>query len=178
MLSDWLGYLEHVSPEKLGIYAANVGKGGCTIFAELLHRSEGAELMGLSWCATFVFAVIQRPDLLGPACAGVITLKRRMQRRGLWRKRGTYQPRRGDLIFCSNLRTRRADHVGIVLDCDGETVISIDGNTIDPSGRFAPHEGGAVARRVRKLDDPVIVGYGAISAFLADSDEMKGDERW
>ena len=33
-------------------------------------------------------------------------------------------------------------------------------DTVDPDGRFPPELGGAVARRVRRLDDPVIVGYG------------------
>ena len=158
----WTGYLEHATPELLGVYTANPGKGGCTVFAEILRRREGTQLMGLPWCATFVFAVIDRPDLLGPACAGVVTLYRRMKRKGSWRKRGKYLPKSGDIIFCSNIRTRRPDHCGIVVACDGETVTSIDGNTVDPSGTFAPSQGGAVARRVRKLDDPVIVGYGAL----------------
>ena len=162
---DWIGYLEHSTPEDLDVFDANVGKGGCTIFAALVERREGSCFMGLPWCAVFVFAVIGRPDVLGPACAGVVTLARRMKRRGLWRGRD-YCPKQGDIVFCSNLRTRRADHCGIVEHCDSETVYSIDGNTVDPGGRFRPAQGGAVARRERQRGDRVIAGYAAIGSIL------------
>ncbi len=162
---DWVGYLEHVTPEELDVFDANIGKGGCTIFAELIKLREGISFMGLPWCVVFVFAVIGRPDVLGPACAGVLTLARRMKRRGLWRDRN-YRPEPGDVVFCSNLRTKRPDHCGIVERFDGETVLSIDGNTVDPCGRFCPSQGGAVARRARHRNDRVIVGYAAIGSLL------------
>ena len=162
---EWIGYLEHRTPENLGVFTENAGKGGETVFAWMLRRSQGVEVSGLPWCAVFVHAVVDRPDLLGKASPGVRTLLRRMIWRGLWRGR-RYVPRPGDIIFCSNTRTAIADHCGIVEHCDGAAVVSIDGNTVDPSGTFATNEGGAVARRSRRLDDPVIVGYGAISKRL------------
>ena len=159
---DWLGYLEHATPCLLGVFDANVGKGGCTIFAQMIWDAQRVNLMGLPWCATFVHAVINRPDILGRAHPGCRVLQRRMKRKGLWRGR-EYRPRPGDIIFCSNKRTRRVDHVSIVARTDGDTVVSVDGNTVDPSGTFEPSQGGAVALRTRKRNDPVIVGYGAIS---------------
>lgn len=161
----WVGYLEHASPKLLGVYGANVGKGYCTIFAQMIWDTQRINLMGIPWCATFVHAVINRPDLLGRAHPGCRVLQRRMRRKRLWRERG-YIPQQWDIVFCSNKRTKRIDHCGIVECCDGETVTSIDGNTQDPTGNFEPWQGGAVARRTRRLDDLVIVGYGAIGQFI------------
>lgn len=164
-MRDWLGYLEHETPLLLGVYTANVGKGGCTIFAQIVYERTGVNLMGLPWCVTFVFGALGCPEVLGTPCAGVFTLARRMLLRGLWRGRG-YKPRRGDIIFCSNTDGWLPDHIGIVESCDGETVTSIDGNTVDPSGTFPPEQGGAVARRVRPRKSPQIVGYAATGGKL------------
>lgn len=173
VLTRWLGYLEHATPRLLGVFGANAGKGGCTIFAQTLWDRQRVNLMGLPWCAVFVHAVLDRPDLLGRAHPGCRVLQRRMRRRGLWRGRD-YAPQLGDLIFCSNRRTRRVDHVGIVEYADGDRVVSIDGNTVDPSGTFAPREGGAVARRIRQRTDPVIVGYGAIGKLWYKEESASG----
>ena len=161
----WVGYLEHQSPELLGVFDANVGKGRCTIFAQLLWDTQRVNLMGIPWCATFVHAVVNRPDLLGRAHPGCRVLQRRLRRRGFWRER-SYKPSPGDIILCSNKRTSRVDHCGIVVSVEKDTVTSIDGNTQDPSGHFAPCDGGAVALRIRNKADPVIVGYGAIGQFI------------
>ena len=165
---DWIGYLEHQTPDLLGVYRANPGKGGCTIFAVLVAMSQGINLQALPWCATFVHAVINRPDVLGKAHPGTRKLARRMRRRGLWRGRDHYIPESGDLIFCTNHPddTRRINHVAIVEDCDGKTVSSIDGNTHDTSGTFQWEQGGAVDRVFRELDDAKIVGYAATGKLL------------
>ena len=161
----WLGYLEHATPERLWSFAANAGKGGCTIFAEMLLREQGVDLMGLPWCATFAHAVIRRPDVLGRVHPGCRVLWRRLRRKGLLRG-PSWLPQAVDLIFCRN--GRRIDHVGIVESCEGETVTSIDGNTVDPSGCFEAKDGGAVARRTRQRTDPKIAGYGAISEVIGN----------
>lgn len=163
--AKWVGYLEHKSPERLGYFTENVGKGYCTIFASILWETQRVNLMGLPWCATFVHAVVARPDLLGRAHPGCRVLERRMRRKGFWRGRD-YRPRGGDLIFCANACDGRVDHCGIVESCDGETVTSIDGNSVDPSGVFSPEQGGAVAIRMRALTDPRIVGFAAIGKIL------------
>lgn len=160
----WIGYLEHATTELLGVYAANTGKGGCTIFAEIIRRQTRRNLQGVPWCATFVFAALGCPRCLGPPHPGTRVLARRMRRRGLWRG-PDYVPRPGDIIFCSNAATGRIGHCGIVEAVNGPVVVSIDGNTVDPSGRFKPEEGGAVARRAREMTDPVIAGYGAVAGL-------------
>jgi hypothetical protein len=152
--SDFVGYLEHRTPERLHEFTENPGKGGYTIFGA------AAGLQGLPWCATFVHAVLNRPDVLGRPHPGCRVLARRMKRKGLWRSKD-YTPKPGDLIFLAN-NGKRIDHCGIVESCDGSTVTSIEGNAVDPSGVFRPEQGGAVARRTRALTDPRLVGYAAI----------------
>lgn len=72
-----------------------------------------------------------------------------------------YIPSPGDLIFLHN-GDGRISHCGIVEKVEDGTVTSIEGNTVDPTGRFEPHRGGAVAVRRRELTDPAIVAYGRI----------------
>lgn len=162
---SWIGYLEHQTPDRLGEFRANVGKGGCTIFAQMVLDRTGVNLMGLSWCTTFVFAVHEKARRLGRPCCGVNTLARRMILRRRWRPR-SYRPKSGDLIFLHNRPGELIGHVGIVTVADLSTVTSIEGNAVDPSGVFPPEQGGAVAIRTRRLDDPKIVGYASIGNIL------------
>lgn len=170
----WLGYLEHRDERLLGVYAANAGKGGCTIFAAVTKLPQG-----LPWCAVFVHAVYwqalgaeQAEALLGRPHPGTRKLARRMRHAGRWRGR-EYIPRAGDIIFLSPARDGSIGHCGIVEAAEGGEVASIDGNTTDPGGHFAPREGGAVARRRRRLDDGVIVGYGALGG-IQPADKSSG----
>lgn len=178
IVSAWIGYLEHKSPERLWNFTENTGKGGCTIFAEMLLHEQNRDLQGLPWCVTFVHAVFNRPDVLGRAHPGCKVLVRRMKRRGLWRE-GDYRPQENDLIFCSNGANGCVDHVGIVEQADETTVTSIDGNTADPTGVFPPQDGGAVARRIRDRKDPHIVGFAATGALLSEKQrDSKGRGRF
>lgn len=164
MLNDWEGYLEHKSEQSLGVYRANVGKGGYTIFADMVRRESGKNFQSLPWCVTFVFAVHPNRRCLGEPCAGIRTLWRRMKLRGLARGRD-YLPKPGDLIFCKTGLFKRLGHCGIVTRVDRGTVTSIDGNTVDPSATFKPSEGGAVAYRIRNLNSKVIYGYAEIGGL-------------
>ncbi|WP_130870933.1 CHAP domain-containing protein [Intestinimonas massiliensis (ex Afouda et al. 2020)] len=162
---QWLGYLEHQDGRLLGVYTANPGKGGYTIFAQMTGLPQG-----LPWCATFVHAVYgailgrkQAQKLLGKPHPGTRKLARLLKRRGQWRGRD-YVPAPGNIIFLSPAQDGRIGHCGIVAAVKSGMVISIDGNTVDPDGHFPPEEGGAVARRSRALDDSRIVGYGVIAA--------------
>ena len=157
--ADWVGYLEHQTPDKLWHFTANYGKGGYTIFADMIAQEQRINLQGLPWCATFVHAMINRPDILGKAHPGTRVLARRMKRKGLWREKD-YVPKKGDLMFLANFK--RIDHIAIVESADEKTVTTIDGNTHDPKGRFTFEEGGAVERCVRDKTDKRIVGYASI----------------
>ena len=160
-VSDWIGYLEHASKDKLHEFQSNVGKKGFTIFGAMTGFQQ------VPWCAIFVHATLDRPDLIGKPHPGCRVLQRRLKRRGLWRD-ASYYPRPGDIIFCSNKKNKKPTHCGIVEQVKDDIIISIDGNTVDPSGYFQETEGGAVARRSRKFDSPIIIGYGAIGQFLKE----------
>lgn len=161
----WIGYLEHQSRQDLNHFTANVGKGGCTIFASHLWAMQRRWLFGLPWCATFVHAVINRPDLLGKAHAGCRVLERRMRRKGLWRGKD-YLPHRGDIILLSNSATDYIDHCGVVVDYKDGIVKSVEGNGKDTTGHFSPNQGGAVALMERKITNSKIVGYAEIWDLL------------
>lgn len=160
--ADWIGYLEHQTQDQLWHYTANPGKGGYTIFAQIIANRQRRNLQGLPWCATFVHAVIDRPDVLGKAHPGTRVLARRMRRKKLWRPQQEYSPKPGDLIFFKCTK-ERIDHVGIVESAEQSSVTVIAGNTIDPSGHFKPDQGGAVARMTYSKTDPRIAGYAAIT---------------
>ena len=169
----WLGYLEHITETNLEFFDVNIGKGGCTIFADIIRRAyPWRNFMNLPWCTTFVHAVAIRAVgvtkarmLLGKPHPGSRVLARRMKRRGCLRGL-EYTPCPGDLIFCHN-GEGRISHCGIVECVMDDEVISIEGNTADPTGHFPKNAGGVVARRRRKLTDNSIVNYGRISdAFL------------
>lgn len=162
----WLGYLEHQDDRLLGVYTANPGKGGYTIFARMTGLPQG-----LPWCVTFIHAVYgaalsheRARKLLGRPHPGTRKLARRLKRCGLWQDRD-YLPAPGDLIFLAPAGDRRIGHCGIVEAVAGNTVISIDGNTVDPDGHFPPEEGGAVARRTRCRTDQKIIGYGELKCL-------------
>ena len=159
-------YLEHQTNDLLTLPTANVGKGGCTIFADMIARHYRWRVYtGLPWCAVFVHAVFldalgksKSRELLGKPHAGTRVLLRRMRRKGFLRDR-SYTPKSGDLIFLSNDPAGQVGHCGIVDRVAGDTVFSVEGKAVDPSGRFIPQLGGAVSIRDRRLDDPHITYY-------------------
>lgn len=163
--TKWLEYLEHRDNCFIGLYNVNVGKGGYTVFAEIVRQICKRNLQGLPWCAVFVYAVFLKAygkektkALFGRPHASTRSFLRAMKHRGRF-KDNTYTPRVGDIIFLANVGLK-IDHCGIVAMVDGNNVICIDGNTVDPSGHFEPKQGGAVAYRTRRIDDIRIKGYG------------------
>lgn len=165
----WVGYLEHQDSDLLSIPNANIGKGSHTIFAEIIAKHYPWRVFqGLPWCAVFVHAVFlealgknQSKRILGKPWAGTRLLARRMKNKGLLRDKD-YLPKPGDIIFLTNSGSR-VEHCGIVIHSTPTTVITIEGNTVDPSGHFEPDYGGAVAQRERELSDPKIINFAEIS---------------
>lgn len=159
----YIGYLEHMTNNMLSMYHANLGKGGCTIFAHIIARAyKRRNFSGLPWCVTFVHAVFiealgkkQARKILGKPHPGSRVLMRRFKRKG----RLTDNPKAGDIIFLTN-GDGKINHCGIVVGVEDGNITTIEGNTTDPSGVFEKHEGGAVAQRVRELTDPKIICYG------------------
>lgn len=164
----WLGYLEHENNDFLGVFTANAGKGGCTIFSAIIQKHyRFRNFSKLPWCAVFVHSVFiealgkkEAAKLLGIPHPGSRVLARRLRRKGRLMGRD-YIPNPGDLIFTHN-GNGRISHCGIVEKVDGAYIVSIEGNTKDPTGVFGEYQGGAVASRIRKMDDPAILNYGMI----------------
>lgn len=162
----WIGYLEHDHDGLLFVYQANAGKGGYTVFARIIaEHYRWRNFQRLPWCAVFVHAVFlmalgkkEARALLGKPHPGTRVLARRMKQKGRWRNKD-YTPKPGDIIFCSNTQDALIGHCGIVIDVTDDIVVTIEGNTVDPSGTFGKDQGGAVAQRERSKDDPAIVGY-------------------
>lgn len=168
--AKWIGYLEHKDLKFIGLFKVNAGKGGYTAFAELIRLKCRRNFQGVPWCAIFVHSCFVNvygrkgaKALLGRPHAGTRVLARRMRKKGWWRD-ADYTPVPGDIIFLANDGVT-IDHCGIVTDADLETVTSVDGNTVDPSGFFTKEEGGAVALRIRQINDPRIIGYGQIGGM-------------
>lgn len=161
----YIGYLEHLSDDLIGVFRANVGKGYHTIFAHIINRSyRWRNFNGVPWCATFVHSVFlealgkeEARRLLGKPHPGTRVLMRRFKRRG----KLTNEPKEGDIIFLTN-GSGKVEHCGIVVCVEDRRVITIEGNTTDPAGIFEKHEGGAVAQQVRDLTDPAIICYGGV----------------
>lgn len=157
----YIGYLEHKSNALLSVPDADVGMGGCTIFAYNIWRAMHWNLSGLPWCVTFVYAMCleaygakRTRELLGFPCAGVRTLRRRLKHRGRLTP-PSYRPKVGDIYLMDT-------HCGIVAELTEDGFAGIDGNTVDPTGRFPEEYGGAVAERKREYADKRIIGYGIL----------------
>lgn len=72
-------------------------------------------------------------------------------------EKDNYIPSPGDIIFFNWGDARVASHTGIVVDCDGSTVYTVEGNTSD--GDFYGWTSSKVLEKYYPLDSVSIVGY-------------------
>lgn len=125
------------------------------------------------WCAAFVSTVSLQLGLrdIMPTECGCPSMIRLYQDLGRWVEDDAYVPSPGDVIFydwqdsATNYATTdnlgQSDHVGIVLDCDGQNMTIIEGNNAN-----------AVNKRVLAVNDRFIRGYGCPDyASKADGEE-------
>jgi hypothetical protein len=122
------------------------------------------------WCAAFVSTVSLQCGLrdIMPTECGCPGMVRLYQELGRWVEDDAYVPSPGDVIFydwqdsATNYATTdnvgHPDHVGIVLDCDGNNMTIIEGNNAN-----------AVNKRVLAVNDRFIRGYG-IPDFASKAD--------
>lgn len=90
---------------------------------------------GADWCAMFVSYCYNEcgliPDVLNEPFAGCPTEADILKGRKQFIDRDTgYIPEPGDIIFFTK-NGRTSNHVGLVVDCDGTTVYTVEGNTGD-----------------------------------------------
>ena len=103
---------------------------------------------GAAWCHMFVSWCAAKagiPDSVVPKTASTTEGMEWFKSRGLFKYKGKYTPKRGDLVY---FKTDRS-HVGIVEKVTGSTLHTIEGNTSD-----------RVARRKYPLSEKTITGYG------------------
>jgi len=109
------------------------------------------------WCAMFVSVVSLQCGLRGimPTECGCPGMVRLYQELGRWVENDANTPSPGDVIFYDwqdsgvGDNVGQPDHVGIVLDCDGNNMTIIEGNNAN-----------AVNKRVLAVNDRFIRGYG------------------
>lgn len=127
---------------------------------------------GNPWCAMFVSwcaAQAGVPQSVIPKKSYVPDIVSFYISRGRYRTRGSYTPKKGDIVFFGE-----SDHVGLVEGVSGNNVITIEGNT-SSGGNVSNGEG--VYRRTRPLGSSSwVMGFG-IPAYQKE-EEDKEVERW
>lgn len=103
---------------------------------------------GLAWCHAFVSWCANQAGIstsIVPKTASTTTGMNWFKSRGLFKYKGSYTPKRGDIIYFKT----GASHVGIVEYSSGGKVYTIEGNSSN-----------AVRRRNYSLSYSTITGYG------------------
>lgn len=121
------------------------------------------------WCAAFVSTVSLQCGLrdIMPTECGCPGMVRLYQEIGRWVEDDAYIPSQGDVIFYDWQDTGygdnvgHPDHVGIVLDCDGQNMTIIEGNNAN-----------AVNKRVLAVNARFIRGYG-VPDYASKADGAK-----
>lgn len=103
---------------------------------------------GAAWCHMFVSWCAYKAGVstsIVPKTASTSAGMAWFKKNGLFRYKGKYTPKRGDIVY---FKTNRS-HVGIVEKVVGSTLHTVEGNTSD-----------RVARRTYPLSNATITGYG------------------
>lgn len=112
---------------------------------------------GAAWCHSFVSWCAHEAGVsvsIVPKTASTTYGMQWFQKRGLFKYKGKYTPKRCDIVY---FKTGRS-HVGIVESVSGGQLHTIEGNTSDK-----------VARRSYSLNNATITGYG-VPKYVATND--------
>lgn len=103
---------------------------------------------GAAWCHMFVSWCANQAGVktsIVPKTASVSTGMGWFKKKGLFKYKGSYTPKRGDLVyFCTN-----RSHVGLVVKVSGNTLHTVEGNSSNK-----------VCTRTYSLSNATITGYG------------------
>ncbi|BAK46135.1 hypothetical protein CXIVA_01680 [Clostridium sp. SY8519] len=116
--------------------------------------------MFVSWCA-YQLQKKSGSKILGryvPKEAACVRGESWYKEHGRYASRGSYTPRRNDIIYFSGTRHAGANHVGIVMSCSGGKVHTIEGNS-----------GNKVTRNSYSTSSTRIRGYGVVAPYLNGS---------
>lgn len=123
------------------------------------------------WCGLFVsdlFIMTDLSDLIVTEI-GAYEFMSNAKARNQWKPRGSYVPRRGDIIVYAYQTTRDGQpytqyHVGLVTNADTKTVYTTEGNVQD-----------RVLMLAHNLSDKTILGYWAVDYASAVTPETTID---
>lgn len=118
---------------------------------------------GYYWCASFVNWCLRQAGVSKDASAGAeISCQRWVSacsNAGIFKSRGSYIPKSGDMIFFRDKGSAAAStHIGLVLYVDAGQVYTVEGNTSFTNDYSS--DGEYVALKHYSLDSDYIVGYG------------------
>lgn len=177
---SYVGYLEKKSNDKLDDFTTNAGKHNYTRFCRDYEKYTGARGFQPSyWCAEYVsccvveaFGLDAAKELLcGDLFASCTIGRDRFKKRGQFH---TENPLPGDIIMFYNSKRTGLAHCGLVTRVTATHVDTSEGNT--SSGKnVVIDNGGAVAEKSYKLDNPRIAGYCRMA--LNDNDPTLGAAR-
>lgn len=112
------------------------------------------------WCAIFDTYILRNagvPTSVCPNFASCTSFRDHFAiPKNIWKKRGSYTPQGGDLIFLDWDRSGNCDHTGIVEKTIGNTVYTIEGNT---KGGYTKY---GVRHKSYALSYNCIAGYAAL----------------
>lgn len=118
-----------------------------------------------AWCAAFVSWCANQAGVPNDIvyyhayCPyGVNWFRNRGQFQYAASRGGSYVPKAGDIIYFAPAGSSTSSHIGIVRDCDGTNVYTIEGNTSGQNGEV--NEGGGVFAKTYSLSYSRIYGYG------------------
>lgn len=127
----------------------------------------GREVQGSQypWCATFV-SWLYRDTNIAPKTASCISMLSWFEQKN----QVVTNPQPGDIVFFKySTNNRRTNHVGIVLEVNGNVITTIEGNTSQTS----QDNGGSVMRRERNSN---IVAYARPKYEDAESPKKSVEE--
>ena len=106
------------------------------------------------WCAMFASFCLHYAgvsDSRVPYASGCAYWVEILREEGLLEYAGSYTPKTGDLVFFDTDADGVSDHVGVVTDCSGGKIETVEGNI-----------GGAVVERSYRLEDEEIFAFGVL----------------
>ena len=121
----------------------------------------GREVSGVNypWCCAFIWCVFNEAGINIKRTASCMMLGDWFKQEGKYHKDN---PQVGDIVFFKFPGSSRwTNHVGLVIEVNGNTLTTIEGNT-SSDNKGSQNNGGMVAIRTRKINSSV-VGFGRVS---------------
>lgn len=121
----------------------------------------GREVSGSNypWCCAFIWCIFNEAGIDIKRTASCMMLGDWFKQTGKYHKDN---PQVGDIVFFKFPGSSRwTNHVGLVIEVNGNTLTTIEGNT-SSDNKGSQSNGGMVAIRTRKINSSV-VGFGRVS---------------